>query len=313
MKKTYFLLILLVTLIGCSKEDSAPEQQQQSKCSQITNLTASQQVDVLNYSITATGSPVAYEFVFLDSQYSTDPNHGNIVSAQNASGNINLDGNVMQNKTYHVYARVICSNGEKSDWSTPKVIYINNYCGKPYNLTYSGELTWDDSNSGTGTVSYYQVQYGTQGFSLGSGTTLNANNEYLSNIPMAAQTTYDFYVRSYCNDGKGWSSWTGPYTYFSQYTQNMCSIPTNLTYILGSQTSTYVWTELNWSYNGESNFEYTIVSQGYPVSSGTVYGASTGGWPVHQLTKGYNYEFYVRAVCANGNRTNWSTAKLIDL
>ncbi|GAA4761880.1 MULTISPECIES: hypothetical protein [Flavobacterium] len=312
MKKIYFLLSLLIIILSCSKDDSATEQQQ-SKCSQINTFNASQQVDVLNYSITASGSPAAYEFVFLDSQYNTDPNHGNVISVPNASGNISLDNNVTQNRTYYIYARVICANGEKSDWSAPKIIYINNYCGKPYNLIYSGQLTWDDSNFGSGTVSYYQVQYGAQGFSLGSGTTINANNEYLSNIPMAAQTTYDFYVRSYCNDGKGWSSWTGPYAYFSQYTQNMCSVPTNLAYTLESQTSSYAWIALNWNYNGESNFEYTIVSQGASVSSGTVYSASTGGWPVHQLTKGYNYHFYVRAVCANGNKTSWSTAKLIDL
>ncbi len=312
MRKTYFVLTLLTLLISCSKDDNSSDQQQ-TKCSQITSFNASQQVDVLNYSITASGSPAAYEFVFLDSQYNTDPNYGNIISVQNPSGKISLDGNVIQNKTYHVYARVICSNGEKSDWSTPKIIYINNYCGKPYNLTYSGELTWDDSNFGSSTVSYYQVQYGVQGFSLGSGTTLNSNYEYLSNIPMAGQTTYDFYVRSYCNDGKGWSSWTGPYTYFSQYTQNMCSVPTNLTYSIDSQTSSYAWVVLNWNFNGETSFEYTVVSEGASASSGTVYSAPTGGWPAWQLTKGYNYYFYVRAVCANGSRTNWSAAKLIDL
>src|SRR5690606_13390440 len=72
----------------------------------------------------------------------------------------------------------------------------------------SATLNW----SGTGT---YDIEWGTQGFTQGSGTTvtdITTNSYNLTNLDYATQ--YQFYVRQDCTLNE--SDWTGPFSFTTQ-------------------------------------------------------------------------------------------------
>ena len=87
-------------------------------------------------------------------------------------------------------------------------------CPEPTSLSHyllffdSVGLSWVDF----GRDSIYQVQYGSQGFTLGTGTIINDNNDSTNFGGLSASTSYDVYVRSICKIGDT-SVWVGPYTF----------------------------------------------------------------------------------------------------
>lgn len=69
----------------------------------------------------------------------------------------------------------------------------------------SASISWTENNSAT----EWEVEYGTSGFSQGSGMTMITTNNPASLTGLTAQTTYDWYVRSICGAGDT-STWAGP-------------------------------------------------------------------------------------------------------
>jgi len=59
---------------------------------------------------------------------------------------------------------------------------------------------------------FYEVEYGLNGFSQGSGTTVNSNDNDLLVTGLSADTAYDFYVRGNCG-GSDFSDWAGPHSF----------------------------------------------------------------------------------------------------
>jgi hypothetical protein len=89
----------------------------------------------------------------------------------------------------------------------PSCLAISN--GRATSTTDStATIMWDDPNG----ASQWQVEYGNQGFTVGSGmdTVVNSNPATLNGLAIYA--TYDFYVRSICGAGDS-SLWSGPYTF----------------------------------------------------------------------------------------------------
>ena len=73
-------------------------------------------------------------------------------------------------------------------------------CGRPYDLqanvtNNSITLDWVDTVGAT----QWQIEYGPEGFALGSGTTVTATQKPFTITGLAPSTLYDVYVRSYCN------------------------------------------------------------------------------------------------------------------
>jgi len=60
--------------------------------------------------------------------------------------------------------------------------------------------------------SIWEVQYGTSGFTLGTGTTIIDNNDSIAFGGLTPSTTYQVYLRSICKVGDS-SSWIGPYNF----------------------------------------------------------------------------------------------------
>ena len=73
--------------------------------------------------------------------------------------------------------------------------------------TTTADLFWS-----TGGAANWNVEYGSVGFALGSGTRMAVTNDTLALTGLSASSTYDFYVQDSCGVGDV-SSWSGPYTF----------------------------------------------------------------------------------------------------
>lgn len=74
-------------------------------------------------------------------------------------------------------------------------------------FTNSANVFWT-----TGGASNWQIEYGAQGFSQGSGTIIPASDDTTTISGLTASTCYDFYVRDSCGPGDV-SAWVGPFTF----------------------------------------------------------------------------------------------------
>ncbi len=98
-------------------------------------------------------------------------------------------------------------------------------CQTPNQLTSdnvsfnSVDLSWNERN----VANLWQVEYGPHGFTLGSGTRINATTYPITLNGLTPSTCYDFYVRSICSatDTSNWSREVG---YFCTM-QNPATIP----------------------------------------------------------------------------------------
>ncbi len=101
--------------------------------------------------------------------------------------------------------------------SFDNIIIKENSCLKPSNLsassiTYnSASLSWTENGSATD----WDIEYGAEGFSQGSGTTVSGvgSNPYTLGS-LSSNTSYDYYVRASCGGGSN-SYWVGPYTFLT--------------------------------------------------------------------------------------------------
>ena len=71
----------------------------------------------------------------------------------------------------------------------------------------SVDLSWNERN----VANLWQVEYGPHGFTLGSGTRINATTYPITLNGLTPSTCYDFYVRSICSatDTSNWSREVG--------------------------------------------------------------------------------------------------------
>lgn len=313
MKK--IILTLLVTTFlflgnACSKSDSN-NPDPSNACSSVSNFDVTQQADLLMFSISSTSTPLYYQVSYQLASASPDPGYGNTFILNSLTGNKSLNElSIESGSTYVFYARAICTDGSQSNWSGPKVLSMSNYCGRPSFLDFDRtdySLSW--VNAGASNTDC-QVQYGVRGFALGTGTIITVSNDYCSGFTMLPNTTYDFYVRSYCEDVNLWSPWSDVYVYTDVIIP--CNLPTNLSHQIQSTTTDFAYVTLHWNSNGGENFEYTIVFQGEPITSGTIYSASTAASPVMVLDRDGVYDFYMRTVCTDGSKTAWTAPHLIS-
>ncbi len=302
MKKIILSVLFVAFLINaCSSGDGDGG----SACGDLNSINVVQNGAQLNFTLTG---PTAeyYEISYLHAGGESNPNNGqqfvlDQLTDTYATGNIWPNGNGSQ--TILFYARTVCADGSRGDWVGPKTVTINDYCDSPTDIVYSFDhLQWQYGSSAT----YWQVQYGPSGFNLGSGTTVNTNDSSLYGIPLSANTTYDFYVRSNCSV-TGWSAWSGPYSYYSTMNQNQCLAPTSLTYTVTNINSTYFNIEVHFNGNGEDLFEYALMLGNGVPGAGDVDVLQPGYTPAYvNLSRSATYTFYIRGICDNGNRTAWS-------
>jgi hypothetical protein len=312
MRKIILTLLataFLFVVNACSNSDSK-NSDPINACASVSGLEVTQQADQVFLAITSTSTPLYYEISYQLASSNPYPDNGTrFIMATLMENKSLLESNLLPGNTYLFYARAICENGV-SDWSSPKVVTISSYCSRPTGLSMTPTnptLSWTNS---TGTNTNCEIQYGVQGFTLGTGTTVALTGYYYSFI-LNNNTAYDFYVRSYCPSSNSWSPWSDVYLY-TPNSPTICNLPSNLSHQIESINGTNALISLHWNYNGGTNFEYAVVIQGASLSSATIYTASTAGWPVINVNRNYTYDFYMRTVCSDGTKTAWTTPYLIS-
>ncbi|AEH00019.1 fibronectin type III domain-containing protein [Lacinutrix sp. 5H-3-7-4] len=185
-----------------------------------------------------------------------------------------------------------------------------NSCALPVNLSVqnltntTASFNWDVSISS----SLYQVEYGTFGFSQGSGITLTVPDTYTSVQNLQPQTQYSFYTRVFCNESQTYSNWAGPFSFVTLDSNPFCEDPTNFTEDVYPDSITHNKIDLYWSSpsSGGSEIQYGV--QGFNLGSGTTqiepdfYDQSAS---INNLNSETTYDFYVRNVCEDSGFSSW--------
>ena len=101
-------------------------------------------------------------------------------------------------------------------------------CPDPSALTISNVTTSSADLSWTagGTEAAWNVEYGTTGFTLGTGTLTPTTTTTISMSSLTDLTSYDVYVQADCGSGQT-SSWIGPLT-FTTPISNGCNHTLNM-------------------------------------------------------------------------------------
>ncbi|KAA3645132.1 MAG: T9SS C-terminal target domain-containing protein, partial [Bacteroidetes bacterium] len=89
-------------------------------------------------------------------------------------------------------------------------VYETPNCVSPTSLLTSNltstsvDLAWTENNTATS----WKIEYGTSGFTQGTGTIVTTSSNPHSLSGLTAQTTYDWYVRTDCGGGSDTSTWS---------------------------------------------------------------------------------------------------------
>jgi Family of unknown function (DUF6252) len=178
-------------------------------------------------------------------------------------------------------------------------------CSSPTNLTAVRSTTdptkvtvaWSGSSDGNS----WQVQYGTAGFTIGSGTILASSTQTKVIQNLLANVSYDFYVRSNCDANQN-SAWVGPILVNAAGSSG-CVAPTNLVAVRSASNGTQA--TVSWTAGGsENSWEIQYGSVGFTAGNGTSVTSTT----TTKIITGFQdmaYDFYVRAVCSGTQNSNW--------
>src|SRR5690554_3790175 len=134
-------------------------------------------------------------------------------------------------QVHSVYIWADCGTDGLSDTLGPINFTTQPTCLAPTTLTAtditatSADLGWTES----GSAAEWQVEYGTSGFTLGSGTIENTSTNPHPVTGLTGNTDYGFYVRSICGVGDT-SAWAGPFAFTT-----LCS-PYTIPYFEGFET-----------------------------------------------------------------------------
>ncbi len=152
----------------------------------------------------------------------------------------------------------------------------------------------------TSAGSLWQVQYGYQGFQLGSGTINTISSSPVANISgLSNGVFYDVYVRKICGAGDT-SEWTGPLTVYPGYN---CPVVSGIRIIqLGHDSVKIVWT-------GHSSSVYSLEwgPTGFTPGTGIpVNNITTSYYVLHGLAIGQQLDVYVKDSCIGLSTSGWA-------
>jgi len=184
----------------------------------------------------------------------------------------------------------------------------------PYDETNT--IKWRFNDYSSLSANKFQVEYGMQGFSIGSGTRKNIFNtsemidssrgELLITDNINQGGTYDFYVRSVFNN-LGDSEWSGPYEIEFVDGYLNCETPT-------IESNNYSGGELSLSWNDSGvAYQFSFFSSSLTnPENGSIQDLITLGNSITYSTSwSYGY-FAIRSKCLDGSYTPWSDAYYFD-
>ncbi len=186
-------------------------------------------------------------------------------------------------------------------------VYIDNFmvrippsCPAPTALTTTNISTnsVDFGFTERATATQWEVEYGVDGFTPGTGTAIVTGSNPLTVNSLTSDTDYDFYVRAICGPGDS-SIITGP----SSFT-TLISCPAPSALMTSNVTTTAL--DFAWTENGTATswqVEYDV--DGFTQGTGNMMVVSANPTAITGLAAATDYDFYVRAVCGAGDSSTW--------
>lgn len=177
-------------------------------------------------------------------------------------------------------------------------------CGIASNLdtgivtAFTAELKWSSSGS------LWNIEWGPQGFTQGSGTGSNivrgvSSNPYIL-TGLGPDSCYSYYVQDTCaNVGSG--SWVGPFDFCTPPT---CPAPTNLGTDPGQITLTTAG--VYWKTGGSTHWNVEYGPSGFTPGTGMKVQSTNDTLLLTSLMSGTRYDFYVRDSCSATDTSAWA-------
>ncbi len=201
-----------------------------------------------------------------------------------------------------IQLRIIGNSGFGPD------VFIDNFAVNPYstcpaptNLSSntvtlnSANLTW---TAGSTTASTYYVEYGLNGFVLGTGSIVASSTASLSLTGLSSGTNYCAYVSELCSGGDT-SAYSAPVCFTTTGTPPSCLPPTALNATVTCSSINLAWT------NPTSNSIVQWGPAGFALGTGSVASAIVSS-TLTGLSPNTAYDLYVAAICANGDTSAFS-------
>ena len=165
------------------------------------------------------------------------------------------------------------------------------------------EIDWDKTFGDA-----WEIQYGAEGFSLGTGTIVNFTSTSSSISGLSATINYDFYIRTKCGNSN-FSLWLGPVTPGNEFTA--CTRPSNVSALRLLTDPTKV--KVSWLANGDENtWQVQYGNVGFAIGNGTILSVATNTKVVTNLAENASYEFYVRSNCSIDQNSAWIGPILVN-
>lgn len=180
----------------------------------------------------------------------------------------------------------------------------NNNCAAPAAFEVSNliggttaDLSWTPA-VGTGA---WQIQYGAQGFAVGSGTQINATSTEATVTGLNGTTSYEFYIRTACNATE-FSGWVGPVVLGGSI--GSCPTPTGLNAVRSSGNTEI---SVTWAPVASAvSYQVQYGAAGFALGSGTTVSASGSPKTITGLLATTAYDFYVRSNCSATDNSSWA-------
>jgi len=212
-----------------------------------------------------------------------------------------MSGNLIGNTAYEVRVRTNCWSDILSGWSAA-VPFTTLPCEDVTGVSTSNvtSFTVDVSWIAGGTGIDWNIEYGPQGFTTGTGTMAYAfNTPQYTLTGLTPSTAYDVRIQTYC----GWQNLSG-WVNHTFTTAAPCSDITGLSTSNAGNTSV----DIAWTAGGsETSWDIEYGPQGYMQGSdaGTTITVTTNPYSLTGLIEGYAYDVYVRSNCGGGSIGYW--------
>ena len=159
-----------------------------------------------------------------------------------------------------------------------------------------------------GQESSWEIEYGTPGFTLGSGTTVIATNNDLTIDGLDSAIQYEFYIRGVCSEEMQ-STWVGPVSVNS--TSVDCIAPTSITAVRNTDPTKIT---MSWTAGGsETAWKIQYGTAGFTLGSGTVVDATSNSIVISGLSATQAYDFYILSACSATDSSNWAGPKNVPV
>jgi len=149
------------------------------------------------------GAPDHFEIEYWNEDLSS-------VNSLTTTTNYVILSNLLPDTQYEFYVRCACSSTLFGEWShivfrtdsVPSVDPPADTCSAVFNLTLtavdttSAQFSWQFD----GTPDHFEIEYGPEGFTLGTGTVLTSTDNNVTISDLVPDTPYEIYVRCACSD-----------------------------------------------------------------------------------------------------------------